>query len=116
MLFCAGVATGILYWGMIEWAYYIDMPPFGIAPRSNLAIEYAATYGMFHWGIAGWAFYCIPAIAMGYVYHVKKIPYYKMTFLQKSTQTIIGDYSLYSFTAYSYLPEDKNDKEIKSYG
>ena len=22
MLFCAGVATGILYWGLIEWAYY----------------------------------------------------------------------------------------------
>ena len=27
MLFCAGVATGILYWGSIEWAYYMDKPP-----------------------------------------------------------------------------------------
>ena len=79
MLFCAGVATGILYWGLIEWAYYIDMPPFGLEPRSDLAIEYAATYGMFHWGIAGWAFYCIPAIAMGYVYHVKKVPFLRIS-------------------------------------
>ena len=74
MLFCAGVATGILYWGTIEWAYYYESPPFGITPRSELAIEYAATYGMFHWGVAGWAFYCLPAIALSYMYYVKKVP------------------------------------------
>ena len=90
MLFCAGVATGILYWGMIEWAYYIDMPPFGIEPRSTLAIEYAATYGMFHWGIAGWAFYCIPAVAMSYVYHVKKVPYLRIS---KACKPVLGEYA-----------------------
>jgi len=74
MIFCAGVATGILYWGTIEWAYYYDTPPFGLAPRSEAAIEFAATYGMFHWGVAGWAFYCLPAIAISYMYYVKKIP------------------------------------------
>ena len=74
MLFCAGVATGILYWGTIEWAYYYESPPFWITPRSELAIEYAATYGMFHWGVAGWAFYCLPAIALSYMYYVKKVP------------------------------------------
>ena len=74
MIFCAGVATGILYWGTIEWAYYYDTPPFGFAPRSEAAIEFAATYGMFHWGVAGWAFYCLPAIAISYMYYVKKIP------------------------------------------
>ncbi len=25
-IYLAGVATGILYWGTIEWAYYIDTP------------------------------------------------------------------------------------------
>ncbi|MBD73201.1 MAG: choline transporter [Candidatus Marinimicrobia bacterium] len=74
MLFCAGVATGILYWGTIEWAYYYETPPFGITPRSDMAIEYAATYGMFHWGLAGRAFYCLPAIALSYVYYVKRVP------------------------------------------
>ena len=74
MIFCAGVATGILYWGTIEWAYYYNTPPFGIEPRSESAIEFAATYGMFHWGVAGWAFYCLPAIALSYMYYVKKIP------------------------------------------
>ena len=74
MIFCAGVATGILYWGTIEWAYYYNTPPFGIEPRSESAIEFAATYGMFHWGVVGWAFYCLPAIALSYMYYVKKIP------------------------------------------
>tara|TARA_B100001250_G_scaffold156270_1_gene134349 strand:- start:3226 stop:4713 length:1488 start_codon:yes stop_codon:yes gene_type:complete len=90
MLFCAGVATGILYWGTIEWAYYYDSPPFGIEPRSTLAIEYAATYGMFHWGIAGWAFYCLPAIALSYMYYVKRVPFLKIS---NSCRGLIGDHA-----------------------
>ena len=45
--------------------------------------------------------------------HIKKlqeISYYKMTFLQKSQQTIMGGYPIYSFTAYSYMPEDNKKK------
>ena len=64
MLFCAGVATGILYWGTIEWAYYMDLPPLGLAKGSTVATEFAATYGMFHWGLVGWAFYALPAVAL----------------------------------------------------
>lgn len=50
MLFCAGIGSSILYWGVIEWAYYIESPPFHLKPRSEEAINYAATYGIFHWG------------------------------------------------------------------
>ncbi len=74
MLFCAGVATGILYWGTIEWAYYYDSPPFGAKPRSLEAIEWGSIYGMFHWGISGWAFYVLPTVAIGYSFYVRKIP------------------------------------------
>ena len=45
-----------------------------------------------------------------YIKNLKEIPYYKMTFLQKSTQTIIDGYTIYSFTAYSYMPKDKKEK------
>ena len=69
MLFCAGVATGILYWGTIEWAYYINTPPFGIEAGTNEAIEWAATYGMFHWGVSGWSFYAIPSLAIGHAFY-----------------------------------------------
>ena len=74
MLFCAGVATGILYWGTIEWAYYYVTPPFGVEPRSMEAIEWASTYGMFHWGVSGWAYYVLPTVAIGYSYYVLEIP------------------------------------------
>ncbi|MDG2385704.1 MAG: BCCT family transporter [Pirellulaceae bacterium] len=74
MLFCAGVATGILYWGSIEWTFYYLAPPFGIEPKSVEAIEWAATYGIFHWGPTGWAFYCLPALAIGHAYYCRKIP------------------------------------------
>lgn len=72
MLFCAGVGAGLMYWCAIEWAYYYDNPPFGVAPRSTAATEWASTYGLFHWGFTAWAFYCLPAIAIGYSYYVHK--------------------------------------------
>lgn len=88
MLFCGGVATGIFYFGTIEWAYYIDAPPYGVQPRSVEAIEWAATYGLFHWGITGWAFYALPAVAIGYFYYIKKVPYMR---LSTSCYGVIGD-------------------------
>lgn len=74
MLFCAGVATGILYWGTIEWTFYYDSPPFGVEPRSAAAVRWASVFGIFHWGPTGWAFYCLPALAIGHAYYVRKIP------------------------------------------
>ena len=69
MLFCAGVGAGLVYWCVIEWAYYFDNPPFGAEPRSTEAIEWASTYGMYHWGFTAWAFYCLPVITIGYPYY-----------------------------------------------
>ena len=71
MLFCGGIGSTILYWGTIEWAYYYQAPPFGEAPGSAAAIQWAMSYPIFHWGPAAWAFYCLPAIAMGHAYHVQ---------------------------------------------
>lgn len=90
MLFCAGVATGILYWGFIEWAYYYDLPPFGVEARSHEAIAWASTYGMFHWGILGWAFYALPAIAIGYFYYIKKIPQMRIS---TACREVLGQHS-----------------------
>ncbi|MFZ9034271.1 MAG: BCCT family transporter, partial [Anaerohalosphaeraceae bacterium] len=88
MLFCAGVATGILYFGTIEWTYYYKSPPYGSVPGSIEAINWAATYGMFHWGLTGWAFYALPAVAIGYFYYIKKIPYLR---LSTSCHGILGN-------------------------
>ncbi len=79
MLFCAGVGAGLMYWAPIEWAYYIDAPPFGLEPGSTSAAEWASTYGIFHWGPTAWAFYCLPTIAIAYPYYRKKVPYLRLS-------------------------------------
>lgn len=79
MVFCAGVATGILYWGTVEWAHYYVGPPFGVSPRSDEAIAWAATYGMFHWGPTGWAFYCLPTLAIAHAYYVCRQPHMRIS-------------------------------------
>jgi Tfp pilus assembly protein PilN len=45
-----------------------------------------------------------------YINNLQKISYYKLTFLHKSTQTIMGGYPIYSFTAYSYMPKKNKNK------
>ncbi len=79
MLFCAGVGAGLMYWAAIEWAYYLDTPPFGLEARSADAVAWASAYGLFHWGPSAWAFYCLPALAIGYAYHNRKIPFLRLS-------------------------------------
>ena len=42
-------------------------------------IEWASTYGIFHWGPTGWAFYCLPALAIGHAYYVRRQPYMRVS-------------------------------------
>ncbi|MGY0693406.1 BCCT family transporter [Virgibacillus sp. FSP13] len=79
MLFAAGIGSSILYWGMIEWAYYYQGPPFGITPESNDAVAWASSYGMFHWGPIAWAIYTLPALPIAYFYYVRKKPVLKIS-------------------------------------
>tara|TARA_R110002110_G_scaffold205066_7_gene417142 strand:+ start:283859 stop:285322 length:1464 start_codon:yes stop_codon:yes gene_type:complete len=79
MLFSTGIGAGLLYWAVIEWGYYIDAPPFGVEARSTEAVEWAASYGLFHWGILAWAFYCLPALAIGYAFYVRREPHLRLS-------------------------------------
>ena len=79
MLFCAGVGGGLMFWAPVEWAHYYNGPPFGIAPGTAEASQWAATYGPFHWGIIAWSFYCLPTLAIAYPYYVKKSPYLRFS-------------------------------------
>ena len=79
MLFCAGIGAGLMYWSVIEWAYYLDTPPLGIERDSPQAREWAATYGIFHWGLSAWCIYCLPTVAIAYPYYQRKIPYLRLS-------------------------------------
>ena len=88
MLFCAGIGAGLMYWSVIEWAYYLDAPPLGLEADSPAAREWAATYGIFHWGLSAWCIYCLPTVAIAYPYYQRKIPYLR---LSTSLVGICGD-------------------------
>nr|WP_304218155.1 BCCT family transporter [Fredinandcohnia onubensis] len=87
MLFCAGIGSSILYWGTIEWAYYLQGPPFGVEPGTKQAIAWATAYGIFHWGPIAWAIYTLPALPIAYFYYVRKKPVLKIS---EATRPLIG--------------------------
>lgn len=90
MLFCAGIGSSILYWGVIEWVYYYQTPPFHLEPESEKAINYASAYGMFHWGPIAWAIYVLPALPIAYSLYVKKTPILKISL---ACEPILGKYT-----------------------
>ncbi len=91
MIFCAGIGSALIYWATIEWTYYFSSPPFGIESGTDAAIEWAASYGLFHWGPSGWAFYCLPAVALSYAYHVRGIPYLRIS---AACEAVLGPHSV----------------------
>ena len=95
MLFCAGIASDILYWGIIEWAFYYQDPPHGVNGMTDSALNYSTMYGMFHWGPIAWATFVLPALCIGYLVFVKNKPVYKISqtlrpVLKGQTDGIVG--------------------------
>lgn len=88
MIFTSAIGGGIMYWGVIEWAHYYNEPPMGMAPRSVEAAHWAAMYPMFHWGFTAWGLFTLPALALTYVYHVRK---QRTLRLSDACRGVIGD-------------------------
>lgn len=73
MIFTSTMAADILYWSMIEWAYYFDANPNGISAYSIVEQQqWSSSYPLFHWGPIPWSFYLLPAAAYAYRFFVKK--------------------------------------------
>lgn len=79
MVFLAGIASGLILWGGTEWGYHYAWTPFGIAPKTPEMYTVAQGYGIFHWGPTAWALYCVPTIAISYIYYVRKKHIYKVS-------------------------------------
>ncbi|MES0811791.1 BCCT family transporter [Roseibium sp. SCPC15] len=88
MVFLAGIASGLVLWGGTEWAYHYAWTPFGIEPKTPEMFTVAQGYGIFHWGPTAWALYCVPAIAMSYIYYVRKKHIYNVS---ESCRGALGD-------------------------
>ncbi|SCY89743.1 BCCT family transporter [Alkaliphilus peptidifermentans] len=67
MLFSAGMAIGLIFWGVAEpLNHFIHPPDNNIISASNGAMGMAFRYSYFHWGLHAWANYTLLALAIAY--------------------------------------------------
>ncbi len=75
MLFSAGMAIGLIFWGVAEPLSHYLTPPHGLAqPGSHEAVVTALRYSFFHWGFHAWANYALFALAIAYFQQRKGYP------------------------------------------
>lgn len=69
MLFSAGIAAGIVFWGPAEALFHFESPPpfVGGDGGTDRAATGAIQYTLFHWGITAWSTYVALAIPIGYI-------------------------------------------------
>ncbi|MEF8820829.1 MAG: BCCT family transporter [Halovenus sp.] len=68
LIFTAGIAAGIVFWGPAEALFHYQTPPpyFGATPESGAAIDGALTYALFHWGFSAWGAYTVIGVPIAY--------------------------------------------------
>ncbi len=77
MLYSAGFAAGVVFWGPTEALFYYDDPNplFGAEAGSSEAMTLAVQQTLFHWAIPQLAVFTIMGIAIGYfAYNYEKVP------------------------------------------
>jgi choline/carnitine/betaine transport len=76
MLFSAGIAAGIVFWGPAEALLHYDaVPPFlDAAPRTEAAAVGALQYTLFHWGVSVWSVYLAVGLPVAYAVYNRGAP------------------------------------------
>ena len=88
ILIAMGLGSTIMRTGMIEWANVAVDPPYGAEPSSNEALLWGNSYSMFMWSFQVFAIFVMAAPAMGYILHVRKRPFMRIS---EACRTIFGD-------------------------
>ena len=75
MIFTAGVAIGLLFYGVLEPVYYLLNPPLGIDPSDTKATQAVAiSAATFHWGLSPWAFYGTVGLGLAFFSYNRGLP------------------------------------------
>ncbi|GAA0234815.1 BCCT family transporter [Haladaptatus pallidirubidus] len=77
MLYSAGFAAGVVFWGPTEALFYYDNPSplFDVQARSAEAMTIAVQQTLFHWALPQLAVFTIMGIAIGYfAYNYDDVP------------------------------------------
>jgi choline/carnitine/betaine transport len=71
MLYSAGFAAGVVFWGPTEALFYYDDPNplFGVEGGTSEAISFAIQQTLFHWALPQLAVFTIMGLAIGYFAH-----------------------------------------------
>ncbi|SIS13360.1 BCCT family transporter [Natronorubrum thiooxidans] len=71
MLYSAGIAAGIVFWGPAEAVFHYDTTPplIGAESQSAAAAAGAIQYTFFHWGISAWTAFVVMALPIAYYAH-----------------------------------------------
>jgi choline-glycine betaine transporter len=88
ILIAMGLGSTIMRTGMTEWAEVAANPPFGIEPGSAEALLWGNAYSMFMWSVQVFAIFVMAAPAMGYVLHVRKRPFMRIS---EALRVLFGD-------------------------
>jgi len=76
LVFTAGIAAGLVFWGPTEALFHYDQPPpyVGAAPQSPDAINGALVYTLFHWGVSAWSAYAVIGVPIAYFAFTRDAP------------------------------------------
>jgi len=76
LVFTAGIAAGIVFWGPAESLFHYGDPPpyFGAEAGSEAAIGAGLTYALFHWGVSAWSAYTVIGLPIAYFVYERGAP------------------------------------------
>jgi len=76
LVFTAGIAAGIVFWGPAEALFHYRSPPpyFGGPAESSGAVLAGLTYALFHWGVSAWSAYTVIGVPIAYFVYQRGAP------------------------------------------
>lgn len=88
ILIAMGLGSTIMRTGMVQWTDVALNPPFGEEAESAEALLWGNSYSMFLWSFQVFAIFVMAAPAMGYILHVRKKPFMRIS---EACRCIFGD-------------------------
>lgn len=94
---CAGIATGILFWGIAEPITHFMSPPpeLGLEPGTEAAAMFSMTQTNIHWTFIPYAMYAISGVGIAFATFNMKLPYHVSSILYpicgKKINGVVGD-------------------------
>lgn len=74
---CAGIATGILFWGIAEPMTHFMNPPkeLGLTPGTEAAAMFSMTTTFIHWTFIPYGMYALAGVGIAFATYNMKLPY-----------------------------------------